>query len=50
MSSSLGSGRIEYHEDRPILHFASSPEEVEAALLAHKLRGSGFQTTERMPS
>ena len=50
MSGSLGSGAVQYHEERRIIHFGSPPEDVERALLAHKLRQTGFETTERMPS
>ena len=50
MAGSLGSGHVSYHSDRPIVHFASTSGEVELALLAQKLRETGFETTERMPS
>lgn len=49
-SPELGSGQVDFHEDRPIIHFASPREDIEHALLAHKLRATGFETTERMPS
>lgn len=50
MAGSLGTGQVEFHADRPVVHFATPPAEVERAFLAHKLRATGFETTERMPS
>lgn len=50
MSGSLGSGQVHYDPDKPLIHFATPPEDVERALLAHKLRQTGFETTERIPT
>lgn len=49
MSGSLGSGAVEYHEDRPLVHFGTPFDEVERISRMNKLREQGFETTERMP-
>lgn len=50
MTGSLGSGRVEFHADRSIFHFATPPAEVEQAIQLHRLRESGFETAERIPT
>jgi len=50
MGGSLGSGQVEYHTDRPLIHFASPEGEVTRALLAHRLRQHDFEIAERVPN
>lgn len=38
----LGSGAVGYRADRPILHFATPPAEIQARIQADRLRASGF--------
>ena len=38
----MGSGRVEYHADRPIIHFATPPAAVDARAAADRLRARGF--------
>lgn len=38
----LGSGAVEYREERPILHFASPPSAVRARIAEDRLRAHGF--------
>ncbi|WP_406245896.1 hypothetical protein ACI7YT_12710 [Microbacterium sp. M] len=45
-----GAGYVHYHDDRRIIHFASTADEIAGALLAQKIRASGFEVTGRMPS
>ena len=45
----LGSGQVESHADRPLIHFGSPGPEIEHAIRLARLRTAGFETTERMP-
>lgn len=49
MTRELGSGRVEFHADRPILHFGMPSADVERALEQARLSKLNFETTERMP-
>lgn len=49
MASSLGSGAVIYHEDRPIIHFGSPDGILADALLGKRIRESGIETTKELP-
>jgi len=36
---------VEYSPDKPIIHFASSPQQIESALEIARLRSNGFLLT-----
>lgn len=38
----LGSGEVEYHADRPIIHFATPVATADARVAADRLRARGF--------
>ena len=47
---SLGSGAVVSHSDRAVIHFGAPQSEVDDALRSARLRRTGFQVTDRMPS
>lgn len=45
MTGTLGSGQVEYHPDRPIVHFATPQSVVDATLAVDRLKARGFILT-----
>lgn len=45
----LGSGQVDFHPDRELIHFGTQPEEAAKSLALRRLAKRGFETTERMP-
>jgi hypothetical protein len=41
----MGSGRVEYHADRPTIHFATPQRVVDATLAVDRLKRRGFILT-----
>lgn len=45
----LGSGQVDYRQDRPMIHFGSSQKDIDTAIRASRMRANGFVLTTPEP-